>query len=192
MAEQTTIDELLDLEGENQPEKVDGHQTGPGAAVSRRQAAERKVFLGRALAANHSSEEIYEAMAQQYGMDRQAVDRLELKVFETWETEKTKRSKYFSEAARLRLYELMRKMIKEKAWPSVMQCENLIAKIEGTMAPVEVHTSGTVAHGGAIAHLFGQMDRDELLGIVEAERQRAQVEGEAIEVTPALPEDTSE
>lgn len=188
MVDDLELDELLKAEGPNGPEVVEGHKTGPTERVSNRTAAERRVFLGRALAANHTSDEIYVAMAERYNLDQEAVDKLELEIYAIWQREDTKRAEVFKGASRRRIHEYLRKMVKDKRWPSVIAAERLLADIEGTKAPLEARVTGTVTHQGAIGHLLGQMDHAEIRRLAESDDD----EDAPIDVTPVLPESTND
>jgi hypothetical protein len=188
-SERPTVDELLELQGENRPESFDGQRSGPGDSITRREAAERRVFLARLLMGQYQSDEIYAAMAKQFGMDTTAVDRLELEVYRLWETEDTKRSTYWKHAARRRILDHIRAAGKAGNWPSVMAGEKILAGIEGTNAPIEIRAHARVEHSHAVLNLIGQLSEQEVLALAEGERAReTQRDGADIEVVPADPD----
>jgi hypothetical protein len=181
--DRASIDDLLATEGENKPEATfnDG--------VSNKEATERRVLLSRLLAGAYSSDEIYAVMIEKHpNMTPKQVDQLELALYRQWDHEDTRRSRYFKNAARRRIADHVRAARKAGNWSAVMSGERLLASIEGTNAPIEVHTRAHVTHDNAVTTVLGEYTQEELRAFVASERALL-ADGRVIEEDdlPALP-----
>lgn len=184
MSGKPTVDELLALQGDNEPEAFDGHAPGPGGTITKKEAAERRVFLARLITSHYDSDSIYVGMAKQFGMSQESVDRLELEIYRIWEDEDSRRSNYWKSAAIRRIMDHIRSAAKEGSWSAVGALEKIAASIQGTNAPIEVHSRATVTHATAVLNLIGEMPDDEVRALIEAEHALAQ-KNDVIDVTPA-------
>jgi hypothetical protein len=194
MSDDDRIDSLLNTQGENQPAQLRTQgATGPRDIVEPEEQAARRLLLQQVLIAGEPSDAIYAAFAKKFHMTKDAVDKLELEVYSRWEVEDTKRGRYLKEAARRRILGHIKQAADHKSWNAVMIGEKILAGIEGTNAPLEVHATTDVQFTARILSFVSEMTEEELGELIQDERRRA-LEGDVepeipIDVTPVDPLD---
>lgn len=174
--ERTSVDELMELEGENRPEPSTVRK---GSQISRHEATERKVYLTKMLVSQYDQHEIYAFMSKKFQMSKSTVDQMELSIYEAWEREDDKRARHMKPAAIRRLHDHIREARKAGNWSAVANFERILANMLGMNAPLEVRSQATVTHASAALVLMEQLTPAQRRELLEGDVGS----GETIEVT---------
>jgi hypothetical protein len=191
------VDELLATEGINEPQQLHSQgTTGPRPVVPKEEQKARRLVMERLLASVVSDHEIEAMMIKQFRMTPEAVRVLTRETFARWEEEDARRKGYLKSAARRRIGDHIIQASKGKSWTAVANLEKVLASIEGTNAPIELHTSADVRVTQAVMGVLGEMDPARVRELVKQELELLSDEDAALlegdwddfRVVPVLPE----
>ena len=116
-------------------------------------------------------------MHSRFAMTRRATDKLARLVYQQWHQEDTDRRPHQKQAAIRRLQDHVLGARKAGNWNAVMQGERLLAQIQGTLEPVEVHINVDAEIRETVAVLLTQLPQERIDAMAEKALQLRKMAG---------------
>jgi hypothetical protein len=181
------LDELLNSDAPNKPEKIPGGKSIPltRTRISTQEQRKRREVLSRLLIQGTSNDMIFEIMGKTknedgtngFGMSEAAVRGLIKEVYADWSDQDSERKPYNKTMAVRRIQWEMREAIKDNSWTSVAMLEKTLMSIQGTAEPLEIHATQEMRISNAVLNVLGEKDTKGLKALVESERKALAEEG---------------
>ena len=170
-------------------------RTGRKRSVGRAERLKRSQLISALLANGTDHTNIYAICAEQFGMTKQATTRMCGRVLDTWAQDEEAQRPQYKRAAMRRIHGHIAASKKAGKWSSVAQFENLLARIQGTLEPLEVNVNLEATVRESVLHVVSSMDADRLHELAEralAYRAPLPVLPAPPPTSPALPAEAAE
>lgn len=180
--DETEVDQLLNAEGPNAPQRVTGSLTGPRPYVSPAEAQHRRQNMAAALIAGASKDSIFATFVDKpFYMSEQQIIDLMRQVRASWLEEDAENADYERSAASRRLKRHVQRAADAGRWAAVAALEKVLADVTGTAIPQTPTNTNQRLHDAVIT-VLGELALDPERLRQEIERQRRAIDTEGEEV----------
>jgi hypothetical protein len=125
-------------------------------------------MLSALLAAAVPREQVEQQMAVQFGMTAYAVNKLTQEVLKSWGDDEAEQKPHYKRAAIKRIIGHIAAARAAKQYSAVSSLERLLAQIQGTMEPIEIHVNLDATVRESVLHVVAEMTPERLRAMAEA------------------------